>query len=80
MTTNKVLIDLPKEEVCMFFDKHNAYTNAIEKDRASKLFELLKYSYSKCGYKLTKALIDKYCIEDELAKLLIMAGVVKNQL
>ena len=78
MTTNKALIDLPKEEMMMFFTKHNAYQNASESKRAELMLDLLTYTYAKCGYKLTKALIDKEMVDNPMAKMLIMGAVMKK--
>ena len=77
MTTNKALIDLPMSEMRMFFELNASYSNASENDRAQKLYDLLKYTYTKCGYSLTKALVDKYCDENLQAKAMILAGIMK---
>jgi hypothetical protein len=78
MTTNKALIDLPKEEMMMFFTKHNAYQNTSESERAEMLLDLLTYTYTKCGYKLTKALIDKEMVDNPSAKMLVLGAVIKR--
>jgi hypothetical protein len=73
----KALIDLPMSEVRMFFELNASYSNASEPERGQKFYDLLTFTYAKCGYSLTKALIDKYCDDDVMAKAIILAGVIK---
>ena len=77
MTTDKALIDLPMRDVRMFFELNASYSNASEPERGQKCYDLLKFTYAKCGLSLTKALIDKYCVDDWVAKAVILAGVIK---
>jgi len=76
--TNKALIDLPKEEMMMFFTKHNAYQNANGTKRAEAFLDWMTYTYTKCGYKLTQALIDKEMVDNPMAKMVVLGAVIKR--
>ena len=73
--TSKALIDLPMNEMLMFFELHASYSNALEKDRTQKLNELLIYTYTKCGIGLTRALVDKYIVDNRMVKAIILAAI-----
>jgi len=70
------LIDLPKEEMMVFFEKHNAYKSASEATRAALLLDCLIYTYTKCGYKLTKSIIDKEMTDNIMARHMVMFRVM----
>ena len=73
--TSKALIDLPMGEMLIFYELHASYSNALEKDRPQKLYELLIYTYTKCGCGLTKALIDKYFVDNPVTKAIILTAI-----
>ena len=60
----------------MFFTKHNAYQNASDTQRAELLLDLVLFTYSKCGYDLTKALLDKEMVDNPYAKMVVLASVM----
>jgi len=73
---NVALIDLPKEEVMTFFEKHNAAKSASgDQARAALLLDCLIFTYAKCGYKLTKSIIDEEMTDNPFAKSVIMNNV-----
>ena len=76
LKNDTALIDLPKEDMMMFFNKHIMYQGASESKRPELLMDLLLYTYEKCGYTLSKALLDKEMIDSPGAKMIILASVM----
>ena len=60
----------------IFANKHTLYQNASESKRAELLLDLLLFTYSKCGYDLTKALLDKEMVDNSYAKIVVLASVM----
>ena len=60
----------------MFANKHTLYQNASENKRAELLLDLLLFTYSKCGFDLTKTLLDKEMVDNPYAKMVILASVM----
>jgi len=71
------ILNLPKEDFMMFFNKHTLYQNASESKRAELLLDLLLFTYSKCGYDITKKLIDEEIIDNPYAKIVVLRSVMK---
>jgi hypothetical protein len=70
------ILNLPKEDFVIFANKHTLYQNASESKRAELLLDLLLFTYSKCGYDLTKALLDKEMVDNSYAKIVVLASVM----
>lgn len=73
---NVALIDLPKEDMMTFFEKHNAYKNADGMARSALLLDCLLFTYAKCGYNLTKSIINKEMTDCPFAKARVMHSVM----
>jgi hypothetical protein len=76
--SNKSIIDLSREDCSKFFNKYNEYKTASDVERGSKLYDLLSFAFTVSGIELTKSIIDKEMIDDEIVKTIALIGIMNQ--